>query len=231
MFTELAFIQIILDAGLLVQVVMITLILASLISWVVIFRKRSVLGRARKRATQFEDQFWRGRDLNSLYTRITKPDYQPAGMERIFEAGYTEFARLRKQAGINSLALLEGVQRAMRVALNREVEALEHNLSVLASIGSVSPYIGLFGTVWGIMHSFHALADVQQATLQMVAPGISEALIATALGLVAAIPAVLAYNLYVTDVDRLSGRYEAFVDEFTGILQRQTHLMQSPREE
>ena len=156
--------------------------------------------------------------------RISGSRYQASGLERIFEAGFKEFARLRKRGGIDPMAILEGSQRAMRVALHREVEQLENHLPFLATVGSVSPYIGLFGTVWGIMNSFQALGDVHQATLAMVAPGISEALIATAMGLFAAIPAVIAYNRYASDVDRLYNRYDIFLEEFSSILQRQAHV-------
>jgi biopolymer transport protein TolQ len=199
------------------------LLLLSIVSWFLIFRKRSVLGRARREAEAFEDRFWKGRDLNTLYNRVTARGYVPTGMELIFESGYTEFARLRRQQGMEPMALVEGAQRAMRVVFQREMDRLEHHLPTLATIGSVSPYIGLFGTVWGIMHSFHGLAEVQQATLQMVAPGISEALIATAMGLFAAIPAVMAYNGYASEIDRLGVRYDTFLDEFTSVLQRQAY--------
>jgi biopolymer transport protein TolQ len=227
--TEFAFVQIVLSASLVVQAVMVLLLLLSLLSWVLIFRKYSILRQARRQAQSFEDRFWKGRDLGALYSGINRADYHPAGLERIFSAGYSEFMRLRKQTSALPEAVIEGSQRAMRVVLMREMEILEKNLAVLASIGSVSPYVGLFGTVWGIMNSFHALGDAKQATLQMVAPGISEALIATALGLLTAIPAVLAYNAYNSQADRLLSHYEAFLDEFTGILQRQAHTVTNPQ--
>ncbi len=215
----------ILEASPLVQIVMALLVMMSLVSWFLILRKRGMLRRARRDADMFEDRFWRGRDLNSLYNRVTAREYDPSGLETIFESGYTEFARLRRQPGMDPGVLVEGAQRAMRVALQREMDELEQHLPTLATVGSVSPYIGLFGTVWGIMNAFHGLADVQQATLQMVAPGISEALIATALGLFAAIPAVMAYNAYANETDRLGVRYDAFLDEFTSILQRQAYTL------
>jgi len=220
---DLGLANLVLGASLLVKFVMLVLLLASLISWVLIFSKRSLLKQAQKAAQIFEDRFWSSEDLTTLYTRLVDRAQEPNGMESIFEAGFKEFARLSKRSGIDPRAILEGAQRSMRVALNREVEDLESNLPFLATVGSVSPYIGLFGTVWGIMNSFQALGNVHQATLAMVAPGISEALIATAMGLFAAIPAVIAYNRYASDVDRLYNRYDTFVEEFSSILQRQAH--------
>ncbi len=221
--TELSFIQLVLEASLLVQMVMLLLLLISLYSWTLILRKSRYLKKARRAANHFEDRFWKGRDLNSLYDRITGAEDEPTGMENIFITGYMEFVRLRKQPDMTSDALLEGSQRAMRVILHREIDQLDTDLATLATVGSVSPYIGLFGTVWGIMNSFHALSGIEQVTLAMVAPGISEALVATAMGLFAAIPAVMAHNHYVDDVDHLITRYDTFLDEFMGILQRQTH--------
>jgi biopolymer transport protein TolQ len=221
---NLSFIQLILEASLLVQMVMLLLLLISIYSWTLIFRKSRFLKRARRTSDHFEDRFWKFKDLNALYNRIVSEEEEPKGMANIFTSGYMEFVRLRKQPNITPTALLEGSQRAMRVALHREMDELDANLATLATVGSVSPYIGLFGTVWGIMNSFHALGTIQQqVTLAMVAPGISEALIATAMGLFAAIPAVMAYNNYVDDVDRLITRYDTFLDEFTSILQRQAH--------
>lgn len=211
------------NASLEVQVVLLILLLASLISWVMIFSKYNILKDARSEANVFEERFWSSEDLAPLYGRITGKNYVPVGMEKIFEAGFKEFAKLRKQAGIDPDAVLEGAQRSMRVALNREIETLETNLPFLATVGSTSPYIGLFGTVWGIMHSFWALGNVQQATIAMVAPGIAEALIATAMGLFAAIPAVIAYNRYSNDVERLINRYDTFQEEFSSILHRHAH--------
>ena len=223
MTTDISFLQLALGASLPVQMVLIILLLASLFSWSVIYIKYKVLKRARRDADAFEDSFWSSEDLSPLYTKITAKRYQPSGMEKIFEAGFKEFAKLKGQKGIDPDAILEGAQRAMRVANNRENEYLETNLSFLATVGSTSPYIGLFGTVWGIMSSFQALGNVQQATISMVAPGISEALIATAMGLFAAIPAVIAYNRYSNDVERLINRYETFQEEFASILQRHAH--------
>lgn len=223
MSTDLSFLHLILNASLLVKLVMLSLVIASLISWTMIFNKRVMLNRARKEANQFEERFWSLEDLSPLYSRISNQRYQASGMEKIFEAGFKEFARLRKQDGIDSKAILEGAQRSMRIALSKEIEILETNLSFLATVGSTSPYVGLFGTVWGIMNSFRALGNVQQATIAMVAPGIAEALIATAMGLFAAIPAVIAYNRYSNDVERLINRYETFSEEFSSILQRHAH--------
>ncbi len=216
--------SLVLNASWLVKFVMAVLLLASLWSWTVIFAKRSLLNRARKNAEEFETRFWNADDLAALYSRLNQGRRQPSGMEKIFEAGFKEFARLRKREGIQPMAVLEGAQRAMRVALNREIEDLETHLPFLATVGSVSPYIGLFGTVWGIMNSFQALSNVHQATLAMVAPGISEALIATAMGLFAAIPAVIGYNRYANDIERLYSRYDIFLEEFSSILQRQAHV-------
>ena len=219
--TELSFVQLVLEASLLVQMVMVLLLLISIYSWTLIFRKSRYLKKARRATNDFEDRFWKGKDLNGLYNRVSNADDEPTGIASIFSVGYMEFVRLRKQTNISTEALLEGSQRAMRVVLHREIDQLDTNLATLATVGSVSPYIGLFGTVWGIMNSFHALSGVEQVTLAMVAPGISEALIATAMGLFAAIPAVMAHNHYVDDVDHLSTRYDTFLDEFMGILQRQ----------
>jgi biopolymer transport protein TolQ len=211
------------NASLLVKFVMLILLGASVASWTLIFSKRRAIRRARLAAEEFEDRFWASDDLAVLYQRITSGRKRPEGMEKIFEAGFKEYARLRKREGIQAMDVVEGSQRAMRVAQGREMEGLEANLPFLATVGSVSPYIGLFGTVWGIMNSFQALGNVHQATLAMVAPGISEALIATAMGLFAAIPAVVAYNRYASDVDRMYSRYEIFTEEFSSILQRQAH--------
>ena len=223
MATDLSYLHLILNASIVVQFVMLGLLLASIVSWAMILSKHVALGNARRAADHFEEQFWSVEDLSPLYNRIAAKRQSASGMERIFEAGFKEFARLRKQEGISSEAVMEGAQRAMRVALNREIEMLEINLSFLATVGSTSPYVGLFGTVWGIMNSFRALGNVQQATISMVAPGISEALIATAMGLFAAIPAVIAYNRYSNDVERLINRYDTFMEEFSAILHRHAH--------
>jgi biopolymer transport protein TolQ len=221
---ELSLIHLVLEASLLVQLVMLLLLLISLYSWTLILHKSRFLKNARQAADDFESRFWKGKDLNALYTSIHNQHEEPMGMAKIFTAGYMEFIRLRKQPNMTPSALQESSQRAMRVVLHREIDQLDTHLAALATVGSVSPYIGLFGTVWGIMNSFQALGGVQQATLAMVAPGISEALIATAMGLFAAIPAVMAYNSYVDNVDRLTTRYDTFLDEFTSILQRQAHV-------
>ena len=223
MSTDLSLVALVLNASLPVQLVMALLGMASLVSWTMIFRKYFVLGNATRAANTFEDQFWSGIDLVDVFNRIDVRRTGAAGMERLFHAGFKEFARLRGQKVAEARDILTGTERAMRIALGREVDYLELNLSFLATVGSTSPYIGLFGTVWGIMNSFRALGGVQQATIAMVAPGIAEALIATAMGLFAAIPAVIAYNRFAYDVERLHNRYDAFVDEFSTILQRQAH--------
>jgi biopolymer transport protein TolQ len=210
--------DLILQASLIVQFVMALLVGASVVSWAIIFRKRTLLNAERLAADRFEEQFWSGGDLAALYRSLEAGS--PTGMVGVFVAGFREFSRLRKQAGIAGAQLLEGSRRAMRVAQLRETDRLEQNLSTLATIGSTSPYVGLFGTVWGIMSAFQGLGNVQQATLAMVAPGIAEALIATAMGLFAAIPAVIAYNRYADQVGRLELRYDAFMEEFSTILQR-----------
>ena len=221
--TDLSLITLVLNASILVQIVMLGLALTSLVSWTMIFRKRIAIRRATRAADTFEDQFWSGQDLVEVFNRIDVRRAATTGMERIFHAGFKEFARLRGRQEFEARDLLAGTERAMRIELGREVEYLELNLSFLATVGSTSPYIGLFGTVWGIMNSFRALGNVQQATIAMVAPGIAEALIATAMGLFAAIPAVIAYNRFAHDVERLHNRYDAFVEEFSTILQRQVH--------
>lgn len=220
---DLSFFHLIANASLPVQAVMAILALASVVSWTMIFKKRTWLNRAKREADQFEDRFWSLEDLTPLYNRVSNKRYQAAGMERLFEAGFKEFVRLQKQEGIVADAVMEGTQRAMRVVLNKEIEGLELHLSFLATVGSTSPYIGLFGTVWGIMNSFRALGNVQQATIAMVAPGIAEALVATAMGLFAAIPAVIAYNRFSNDVERLINRYDTFTEEFSSIMHRQAH--------
>jgi len=217
--------QLILEASWLVKGVMGILLLASVASWVIIFRKRQVLSSAEKEANSFEEKFWSGTDLTALHEAITGAHRVSKGMERIFDSGFSEFLRMRQQGRMGPNAMLEGAQRSMRIALTRETEDLEHHLNFLATVGSTSPYVGLFGTVWGIMTSFQQLANVNQATIAMVAPGISEALIATAMGLFAAIPAVIAYNRYSNQVERLEVRYDNFKEEFSSILQRQAHVL------
>jgi biopolymer transport protein TolQ len=222
--TDLSIASLIFGASFLVKLVMLTLTAASIMSWSIILSKRRQLKDTNNALQGFEDKFWSSEDLTRLYNRISKKGAENAGLEKVFEAGFREFARLRKVGGLDGADVLDGAQRAMRVAVSRDLETLEAGLTTLATVGSVSPYVGLFGTVWGIMNSFQALGNVHQATLAMVAPGISEALIATAMGLFAAIPAVVAYNRYATDIDRISGRYEIFVEEFLSILRRQTHV-------
>ena len=212
------------QASLPVQLVLLLLLIASIASWVIIFRKQSVLGGAEKSAEAFEERFWSGADLTHLYRDATERNRVVSGLEAIFEAGFREFSRLRLRKGVDPRTQLEGAQRGMRAQLAREVDALEQNLEFLANVGSISPYVGLFGTVWGIMISFQGLAVLKEATIATVAPGISEALIATAMGLFAAIPAVWAYNRFATKVERLNVRYEAFAEEFSSILQRQAHV-------
>jgi len=209
-------------ASLPVQLVMVILLIVSIVSWWYIFIKVMTIGRAEKEAETFEHTFWTGGDLNQLYEALTAGRNKPQGMSSIFEAGFKEFARLKRQPGLEVSDLMEGSRRAMRAAYNREMDDLDSHLPYLASVGSVSPYIGLFGTVWGIMNAFRGLANMAQATLAHVAPGIAEALIATAIGLFAAIPAVIAYNRFASSVDRLAVRYESFIEEFTNILQRKS---------
>jgi biopolymer transport protein TolQ len=213
--------QLILSASWMVKFVMLILLVASVASWMIIFRKRQILSSAERGANSFEERFWAGTDLTGLYKQVDDPERRTTGLERIFIAGFAEFVRMRDQGRLSPDRIVEGAERAMRISLARETDHLEHHLSFLATVGSTSPYIGLFGTVWGIMTSFHALANVNQATIAMVAPGISEALIATAMGLFAAIPAVIAFNRYSNQVERLELRYENFKEEFSNILQRQ----------
>jgi biopolymer transport protein TolQ len=209
------------DASLLVQLVMALLLAASLLSWTMIFRKYFAVQAATRAAEEFETKFWSGANLNQLYNGLSRKETELSGMSSVFVAGFREYLRLGGQKDLKPMDLLDGVQRAMRVALSREVDFLETHLSFLATVGSTSPYVGLFGTVWGIMNSFRQLGAVQQATLAHVAPGIAEALIATAMGLFAAIPAVIAYNRYSNAVERLVTRYEVFMEEFSSIVQRQ----------
>nr|MDQ3056459.1 protein TolQ [Pseudomonadota bacterium] len=216
--------QLILHASIPVQLVMVLLLFASVASWVIIFRKKRVLDRALKEADRFEERFWSGAEMSKLYAGASERNRDIFGMEAIFEAGFREFNRIRERRGVDSRMQLEGAQRAMRATASRELDGLEHNLEFLANVGSISPYVGLFGTVWGIMISFQGLANVKEATIATVAPGISEALIATAMGLFAAIPAVWAYNRFATKVDRVGVKYDAFSEEFSSILQRQAHL-------
>ncbi|MBV8666843.1 MAG: protein TolQ [Burkholderiaceae bacterium] len=225
---DLSFITLVTDASLLVQLVLALLLFVSVVSWTYIFRKMYAIGSARRQTEEFERTFWAGGNLNALYQDATsnrKGRNKTGALERIFESGMSEFHKTRnslaKGGNIDSGIVIDGARRAMRAAYQREMDALESHLAFLASVGSVSPYVGLFGTVWGIMNAFRGLANVQQATLAAVAPGIAEALVATAIGLFAAIPAVVAYNRYTHDIDRLAIRFETFIEEFSNILQRQ----------
>ena len=218
MIGEHSALDLILGASFAVQFVMALLAAASVVSWAIIFRKSRLLGSTIKATDVFEDEFWSGGDLASLYKSYEGTS--PTGMASVFVSGFREFSRLRQQVGLSGAQLLEGTRRAMKVAQLRETDRLEQNLSTLATIGSTSPYVGLFGTVWGIMSAFQGLGNVQQATLAVVAPAIAEALIATAMGLFAAIPAVVAYNRYADQVSRLELRDDTFVEEFSTILQR-----------
>ncbi|WP_269531470.1 protein TolQ [Chitinimonas sp. BJYL2] len=208
------------EASVVVQIVMGILFLMSLLSWWHIFVKWFGLRHAKAKTDSFESSFWSGADLNALYQQLSR-DGHGVGMEKIFEAGFTEFLKLRRQAGIDIGVLMEGTRRAMKAACQREVDRLDAHTNFLATVGSISPYVGLLGTVWGIMNSFRGLSNVGQATLSHVAPGIAEALVATAIGLFAAIPAVVAYNRFSHDVDRLANRFDSFIEEFSNILQRQ----------
>ena len=227
---QLSLIDLVLHASITVQLVMATLVGASMVSWYMIVQRYIYFRNARNEIYGFEERFWSGVDLSQLYREGNEAEadgHAVLGMESIFRAGFKEFSRLAQQPGMDSEAILEGSRRAMRVALLREEERLERHLPFLASVGSTSPYIGLFGTVWGIMHSFRGLANATQATLSTVAPGISEALVATAMGLFAAIPAVLAYNRFAAKVDVLGNRYDTFVDEFSSILYRQAYALRA----
>lgn len=223
---NLSILSLIVNASLLVQLVMAILLLASVISWIMIVQRGLYLRNAEDDFRNFEDTFWSGIDLNNLYqelTELVRKDGAGDGVENVFRAGFKEFRRLMQSEKANPDAVMAGTDRAMRIELSREEEKLSANLPFLASVASVSPYIGLFGTVWGIMNAFRGLAMVQQATLATVAPGISEALIATAMGLFAAIPAVLAYNRYAAKVEVIGANYETFAEEFSSILHRQVH--------
>jgi len=220
--SDMSIFSLVAGASLPVQLVLLVLIITSLFSWWYIFIKVATIKRAEKDAEDFENAFWTGGDLNKLYEGLTSGHRRPQGMASIFEAGFKEFARHKQQPRMEVSDVMEGSRRAMRAAYNRELDNLDAHLPFLASVGSVSPYIGLFGTVWGIMNAFRGLSNVAQATLSQVAPGIAEALVATAIGLFAAIPAVIAYNRFASSVDRLSVRYESFMEEFTNILQRKS---------
>lgn len=218
---NLSLLNLVLQASIPVKIVMGLLLAASFMSWWYIFIKMFALKRAARDTNRFEAEFWGGADLNAVYHRVSDQPDKAGELERVFEAGFSEFLKLRRQSGASVNVIMDGTRRAMRAAYQREVDTLESHLAFLATVGSVSPYVGLFGTVWGIMLAFQNLASVAQATLAQVAPGIAEALIATAMGLFAAIPAVVAYNRYTHDLDRLSSRMESFMEEFSNILQRQ----------
>jgi len=223
---EISVLQLILDASSAVKIVLLILFFASVVSWVMIVQRWLVLSSATEGVRSFEQRFWSGMDLTQLYkegSQMQKEEIQVVGLENLFRAGFKEFMRLRQQGSVDKEAIMEGAQRAMRVAYSREEEKLEKHLAFLATVGSVTPYIGLFGTVIGIMNSFLGLATQGQATLQVVAPGIAEALFATAMGLFAAIPAVVAYNRYSSTVDSITSSYITFSDEFSSILHRQIH--------
>ena len=221
--TSLSVWHLIANASIIVQLVMLLLVVASVYSWTIIFQRRAIYRAAEASSTQFEEQFWSGTDLNSLYQKVHRAPNKECGTENIFHSGFREFLRLREKHA-DADAIMQGVSRAMRIALAHEQARLEASLSFLASVGSTSPYVGLFGTVIGIMTSFIGLANVHQASLSVVAPGIAEALIATAMGLFAAIPAVLAYNRFASTSDSLLARYETFAEEFSSILHRETHV-------
>lgn len=226
MTTDLSLIALVMQASIAVQIVMLLLILASIMSWSIIFTKRRLLRKAKDASDDFETNFWSGGDLQTLYQNVARRKDGSVGMANIFEAGFREFQRIKQQGDVSAAKMIDECQRAMRVAQMREVDRLEQSLATLATIGSTSPYVGLFGTVIGIMNSFRGLAGVQTATIAMVAPGISEALVATAMGLFAAIPAVVAYNRYADKVIRLETRYDGFVEEFLSILQRHARRQQ-----
>ena len=218
---DLSIIELVVNASLVVKLVMGLLAAVSFMSWYYIFRKWFALREAKVRTDKFERDCWSGGDLNGLFQSAVNDRHHAGALERIFEAGYREFTKLRGQKTLDPGTVIDGVRRAMRATYQREIDDLESHLAFLASVGSVSPYVGLFGTVWGIMHSFRGLASMSSATLAAVAPGIAEALVATAIGLFAAIPAVLAYNRYAHDVDRVAVRFESFMEEFSNIQQRQ----------
>ncbi len=219
--TELSITALILEASIVVQLVMLLLLAFSVVGWMMIFQRAKVIKTATQQALSFEDRFWSGVDLARLFQEVSARAQNASGMEKIFHAGFKEFARLRKNESLSQQQMLDASYRAMRVVHSRELDSLESNLSFLATIGSISPYVGLFGTVWGIMNAFIGLGAVQQATLAMVAPGIAEALIATAMGLFAAIPAVIAYNRFSYRVEKVDNQYVNFMDELMAILQRQ----------
>lgn len=220
--SDLSLLSLISNASIPVQIVMLLLLAASIISWAYIFSKRTALKRTFSQTQRFEDDFWAGGDLTVLHQAVTSRREEYGALARIFDSGMTEYIKARR-SGSKSEFILDGPRRAMKAALQRELDTLETHMNFLASTGSVSPYVGLLGTVWGIMHAFMGLSTMQQATLAAVAPGIAEALIATAIGLFAAIPAVLAYNRYTNEIDRIAVKFESFIEEFLNILQRQVN--------
>lgn len=229
--SELTIWGLVMGATIPVKLVMLALLMLSIFSWVIIVQKWLVVSDALRELTGFERRFWSGIDLSQLFregSNKQKGNTAMIGMENLFRSGFKEFTRLRQQPGIDSDAVMEGAQRAMRVAMSREEKVLEKHLALLATVASVSPYVGLFGTVWGIMDSFLNIASVAQPSLAVVAPGIAEALVATAMGLFAAIPAVLAYNRYSSQVDSIIHSYHTFQDEFSSILHRQAHSKRAP---
>jgi biopolymer transport protein TolQ len=217
---DFSIVHLLLNASWVVQAVVLLLMLVSVFSWAAIFRKLLSLSRVKSLNDEFEREFWSGKSLNELFAAATQNAKLAGPMERIFASGMREYQKLRERRISDSGLLMDGARRAMRASLQREMDEIESNLSMLASVGSVSPYVGLFGTVWGIMHAFTGLAALQQVTLAKVAPGIAEALVATAIGLFAAIPAVLAYNRFSRDIDRVANKLETFIEEFSNILQR-----------
>ena len=223
---NMSIVSLVLHASWVVQLVMALLVAVSIASWAAIFRKLFALARVKRLNEQFERDFWGGTSLNELFNTALKRAQEGGPMERLFASGMREFQKLRERRVTDTAALMDGARRAMRASFQREMDVIESNLSLLASVGSVSPYVGLFGTVWGIMHAFTGLANMQQVTLATVAPGIAEALVATAIGLFAAIPAVVAYNRFARDIDRIAIRLETFMEEFSNILQR--HVSAAP---
>jgi biopolymer transport protein TolQ len=217
---DLSILHLVLNASIVVQLVMLLLVCVSVTSWAAIFRKLFALKRVKSLNDEFEREFWSGTSLNDLFAAAAQNAKQAGPMERIFASGMREYQKLRERRIVDAPTLLDGARRAMRASFQRELDVVESNLSFLASVGSVSPYVGLFGTVWGIMHAFTGLASLQQVTLATVAPGIAEALVATAIGLFAAIPAVVAYNRFARDIDRVAIKLETFIEEFSNILQR-----------
>ena len=218
---DMSIISLVLNAGAVVQGIMLLLLIVSFMSWYYIFLKWMTIRSEKQKSSEFEGSFWSGSSLNDLYQAALNDRHNAGALERIFESGLREFNKLRDQHLLESKDILDGLRRAMRATYQRELDRIQSHLDFLASTGSVSPYVGLFGTVWGIMHAFRGLANVGQATLSSVAPGIAEALVATAIGLFAAIPAVVAYNRFSYDIDRLASRFESFMEEFSNILQRQ----------